>query len=261
MALKDSNVLYLYTRSLTNIDTRREHQRRLLALLGTQIYLTILQFASLANHSFGSSCRVLILDQTLVSSELIRSTTARPPLSRVVPHFIVQQAIFFICSSDRSTDRAQFPLLQAAMAAETPSSGSLADRITKPDTKPTPFNATVSDFKPASGTSWADDVDSPADTEPPAPSDDHSSNNQPTTTSADANQPSIPQMDGAPESFGGSQLQEPTYSVEVKLADMQADPNNPLYSVKAFNDLGLYGVLRNPLLCANANLTSGTKAS
>ena len=48
------------------------------------------------------------------------------------------------------------------------------------------------------------------------------------------------QMDGATEPFGGSQLQEPDYTVEVKLSDMQADPDNPLYSVTSFDQLGLY---------------------
>jgi ATP-dependent RNA helicase DDX19/DBP5 len=50
----------------------------------------------------------------------------------------------------------------------------------------------------------------------------------------------IPQNDGAAEPFGGSQLQEPQYAVEIKLADMQADPNNPLYSAATFEQLGLY---------------------
>ncbi|KAJ5624462.1 hypothetical protein N7510_000771 [Penicillium lagena] len=45
--------------------------------------------------------------------------------------------------------------------------------------------------------------------------------------------------DGAPSELRGSELQEPEYSVEVKLSDQQADPNNPLYSVKNFEDLGL----------------------
>ncbi|KAJ5155333.1 hypothetical protein N7492_008136 [Penicillium capsulatum] len=45
--------------------------------------------------------------------------------------------------------------------------------------------------------------------------------------------------DGAPTQLHGSDLQEPDYSVEVKLSDLQADPNNPLYSVKSFDDLGL----------------------
>ena len=47
-------------------------------------------------------------------------------------------------------------------------------------------------------------------------------------------------MDGAAEPFNGSQLHEPDYMVELKLADMQADPNNPLYSIKSFEELGLY---------------------
>lgn len=46
-------------------------------------------------------------------------------------------------------------------------------------------------------------------------------------------------QDGAGEGSKGSALQEPEFSVEVKLSDLQADPNNPLYSVKSFNDLGL----------------------
>lgn len=46
--------------------------------------------------------------------------------------------------------------------------------------------------------------------------------------------------DGASEGLGGSNLQEPEYDVEVKLSDLQADPNNPLFSVKSFQELGLY---------------------
>ncbi|PLB43335.1 DEAD-domain-containing protein [Aspergillus steynii IBT 23096] len=47
------------------------------------------------------------------------------------------------------------------------------------------------------------------------------------------------QTDGASGQQGGSDLHEPEYTVEVKLSDLQADPNNPLYSVKNFGDLGL----------------------
>ncbi|ODQ81037.1 hypothetical protein BABINDRAFT_165757 [Babjeviella inositovora NRRL Y-12698] len=36
-----------------------------------------------------------------------------------------------------------------------------------------------------------------------------------------------------------STLIKPTYEVKVKLADLQADPNSPLYSVKSFEELGL----------------------
>ena len=46
------------------------------------------------------------------------------------------------------------------------------------------------------------------------------------------------QVDGAPTTGGG--LAEPEYDVEVKLADLQADPNNPLFSAKSFEDLQLY---------------------
>jgi hypothetical protein len=38
---------------------------------------------------------------------------------------------------------------------------------------------------------------------------------------------------------GNSDLHEPDYNVEVKLSDLQADPNNPLFSIKSFEDLGL----------------------
>lgn len=47
------------------------------------------------------------------------------------------------------------------------------------------------------------------------------------------------QVDGAVPQIGGSALREPEFDVEVKLSDMQADPNNPLYSAKSFEELGL----------------------
>lgn len=57
-----------------------------------------------------------------------------------------------------------------------------------------------------------------------------------TPVEADA---SIDQVDGATEPRNGSTLQEPEWDVEVQLADMQTDPNNPLFSAKTFEDLGL----------------------
>lgn len=105
--------------------------------------------------------------------------------------------------------------------SETPAgSGSLADRISNPAGP----NPTADAFEPKSGTSWADEVASPATETPsklPGPSD------------------AIPQVDGATSPFGGSSLQEPDYQVEIKLADMQADPNNPLFSATSFEQLGL----------------------
>jgi ATP-dependent RNA helicase DDX19/DBP5 len=48
-----------------------------------------------------------------------------------------------------------------------------------------------------------------------------------------------------------SGLSEPEYDVEVTLADMQADPNNPLFSVKDFKDLNLPEPLQKGLLNMN----------
>lgn len=48
------------------------------------------------------------------------------------------------------------------------------------------------------------------------------------------------QTDGASSWLNGSQgLDEPEFDVNVKLADLQEDPNNPLYSVKSFAELNL----------------------
>ncbi len=44
---------------------------------------------------------------------------------------------------------------------------------------------------------------------------------------------------GIPELGGATGIYEPDYDVDVKLSDVQADPNNPLYSIKTFNELGL----------------------
>lgn len=48
------------------------------------------------------------------------------------------------------------------------------------------------------------------------------------------------QKDGATTWMMGSEgLDEPEFDVNVKLADLQEDPNNPLYSVKSFEELNL----------------------
>lgn len=65
-------------------------------------------------------------------------------------------------------------------------------------------------------------------------------------TMADAAVPS--QVDGAGRDQNGSSLTEmemntallePEFDVNVKLNDLQGDPNNPLYSVKDFTELNL----------------------
>ena len=48
------------------------------------------------------------------------------------------------------------------------------------------------------------------------------------------------QTDGAGPQLGGTTgIYEPDYDVDVKLSDVQADPNNPLFSIKTFDELGL----------------------
>lgn len=47
------------------------------------------------------------------------------------------------------------------------------------------------------------------------------------------------QVDGSSVPANGNPLQEVEYKVEVKLADLQADPNNPLFSAKSFEELKL----------------------
>ncbi|KAL2004562.1 hypothetical protein VTN00DRAFT_3447 [Thermoascus crustaceus] len=118
--------------------------------------------------------------------------------------------------------------------AETPKTGgSLEDRITKPSG----MNATAQDN---SKQSWADEVSSAETT---------NANN------ADAEKPAedaaISQTDGAPSALGGTNLHEPEYTVQVKLSDLQADPNNPLYSAKTFEELGLDPKILQGLLMMN----------
>ncbi|KAF2757621.1 P-loop containing nucleoside triphosphate hydrolase protein [Pseudovirgaria hyperparasitica] len=50
---------------------------------------------------------------------------------------------------------------------------------------------------------------------------------------------SAAQTDGAFAAPGGDYIQDPEWDVQVKLKDLQADPNNPLYSIKSFNELQL----------------------
>lgn len=112
-------------------------------------------------------------------------------------------------------------------------SGSLEGRITKPTSSngtnvaagpPSPGHAQTS-------SSWADKVASPVDA--------NTKSSLGTETQAKESSLSMAQTDGAGEELGGSNLQEPEYDVEVKLSDIQADPNNPLYSIKSFDELGL----------------------
>ena len=88
--------------------------------------------------------------------------------------------------------------------------------ITADNGKPTPPTATGT----AKTSSWADEVASPAaEGVPPA---------------------EIKQSDGASEPLGGNNIVDNSgFDVHVKLSDLQANPNDPLYSIKSFEELGL----------------------
>ncbi|KAL9039868.1 MAG: hypothetical protein Q9214_004703 [Letrouitia sp. 1 TL-2023] len=118
---------------------------------------------------------------------------------------------------------------------------SLADRMTNADgskfesPKPTPENATdaASSSEPAGkSSSWADEVETPVEAKAEPAAETKSRETQSDLAKA--------QFDGATETQRGTPfLSEPTYDVNVKLSDVQADPNNPLYSITDFKDLGL----------------------
>ena len=129
---------------------------------------------------------------------------------------------------------------------------SLEDRISKPEPAESETsqgesskgtNVAAPSFVPGQKDSWADDTTSPIDANPKPAAD--------TKTTAHESSLSTAQTDGASEDLGGSGLHEPAYSVNVKLSDkikfdndaklsdIQSDPNNPLYSIKSFEDLNL----------------------
>jgi hypothetical protein len=99
------------------------------------------------------------------------------------------------------------------MAASPNPAGSLEDRISKPNA--------ATDATAQSISAWEADAAAPAEAK-----DDQSG-------AADA------QVDGATDAAGGSALHEPQYAVEVKLSDLQADANSPLYSIGSFEELGM----------------------
>lgn len=90
-------------------------------------------------------------------------------------------------------------------------------------TAPNGTNPSAPSFTTPSKFSWADD-------EEPAPG----------KTEEKKDDLSKAQTDGASTWLHGSQgLDEPEFDVNVKLADLQEDPNNPLYSIKSFEELNL----------------------
>ena len=118
---------------------------------------------------------------------------------------------------------------------------SLEDRISKPDNgqsegkdtaSSTGTNVNAASFVPGGSTSWADETAEAA------------TNSEAPAVIAKAEQEmselSNAQTDGASVPAGGSSgIYDPSYEVNVKLSDLQANPNDPLYSIKSFEELGL----------------------
>lgn len=61
--------------------------------------------------------------------------------------------------------------------------------------------------------------------------------------SSTTEKPAPDQVDGAGSPANGNPLADTELKVEVKLADLQADPNNPLFSATTFEELQLYATL------------------
>lgn len=104
-------------------------------------------------------------------------------------------------------------------------------------------NPSASNFTP-SKFDWADDVTTPVEQSDSKAGDKaESSSKTESKAPADGEGKSgtdMAQNDGANPWMGGSSmLDEPAFDVNVKLADLQDDPNNPLYSVKTFEELNL----------------------
>lgn len=98
---------------------------------------------------------------------------------------------------------------------------SLADRITKPESR-------------SEDSSWADEATNAA-------AASSTSTDAQAKAERDMSHMESTQTDGAGEAMGGSSgIVEPHYDVDVKLSDLQADPNDPLFSAKSFEELGLY---------------------
>lgn len=122
------------------------------------------------------------------------------------------------------------------------SESSLADRISKPESRTVGgLGAGAAPFQPKSGKLWSDETNSPVSpvATAPIPAPGAETLSKKTAPSEQPKPASMPQSDGATTPFNGSILEESEYSVQIKLADLQADPNNPLYSVSTFEELNL----------------------
>ena len=115
---------------------------------------------------------------------------------------------------------------------------SLEDRISKPENgqmeandsgSSAGTNVNAAPFVPGGSTSWADETAEAA-----------TKSGAPAVNAEEKNEMSEAQTDGASGFMGGSSgIYDPSYEVNVKLSDLQANPNDPLFSIKSFEELGL----------------------
>ena len=133
-----------------------------------------------------------------------------------------------------------------ATPAEPEASGNLAqsfaDRLTFPSDSKDNTNGTDSSSTPAKF-NWADEVTTPvqeSDKKPELPATTKSEDAGAQADGAAKSSLEMAQNDGATTWLGGSTgLDEPEFDVNVKLADLQDDPSNPLFSAKTFEELNL----------------------
>ena len=117
---------------------------------------------------------------------------------------------------------------------------SLEERLTFPDSKKSNgTNPVATSFTPGKF-NWADEVTTPTTEPDNQVTSEQKTDAEASTGSTDGNSLETAQKDGATTWMLGSEgLDEPEFDVNVKLADLQADPNNPLFSAKSFEDLKL----------------------
>ena len=110
--------------------------------------------------------------------------------------------------------------------------GKLAGLSISADSKASGTTATASTSAPPSKFNWADEVTTPVNDSANGAGASKSEKTDGSLENA--------QTDGATTYMNGSAgLLEPEFDVNVKLADLQDDPNNPLYSAKTFEELNL----------------------
>jgi len=118
---------------------------------------------------------------------------------------------------------------------------SFESRLTFPDSKKANgTNPAATSFTP-SKFNWADEVTTPVqETDKQVESEPTSDLPKAHTDGPADDSLEAAQKDGATTWMKGSEgLDEPEFDVNVKLADLQADPNNPLFSAKTFEELKL----------------------